>query len=661
MWAHIRDDPPKAERGAPGARPGHRRVIARSMAKEPEDRYATCREFARAASGGPRRHRAAAASPATPGRHGRRRHRRRAAPWWRRDARRRRPAAAGAARRRRAAARRSGGGGRRPQRRQRSRPDRRGARVVADRHRRHRRLRARRRQRQEAHRHGDRHRRRRHPGDTGAGVQTTERPAAAPAESSAAARAARTRRRRRPTPAPDRQHAPVEPTRARGPNAPGSTLFADDTFSTVEETTPATPARPPAPSRRRRRPRCWSSPSGPCRSSPSTTSSRAATRAPCSSPSTATRASPTAWSSRGRARSGRASPDGAIQFGCLQTPDLDEPVCTDGTDREQEYRNLIQQFVNGLLSAEAVDTNFGALAAQGPPVLSGEMTGQPVACIQSVGSGTARLCVREDSIITEVTVVENGQGGRRPRPPRQPRRARGRLRAARVDPVTTTSRARRRSSAARWSAASPASTRATPCGRGASARAARRCWSTSSRSTRSAPPCASSRSVADAPELTPAVARAVLLENDALVLGRFRHRDGAVVIEQAVLGGPTLHVQEVRISAWAVGWAAAAFARPRSRAAARASPSRDALPVPRIEPRRGGQSAWPRRASASSASCGSATAPSRTTRTGAITARSDPRACSAPSATTSSVDRDHRRVAGAERRGDDRRAGPRRP
>ena len=37
------------------------------------------------------------------------------------------------------------------------------------------------------------------------------------------------------------------------------------------------------------------------------------------------------------------------------------------------------------------------------------MTGAPVACIQSVGSGTARLCVREDSIITEVTVVENGQ------------------------------------------------------------------------------------------------------------------------------------------------------------------------------------------------------------------------------------------------------------
>ena len=70
--------------------------------------------------------------------------------------------------------------------------------------------------------------------------------------------------------------------------------------------------------------------------------------------------------------------------------------------------------------------------------------------------------------------------------------------------------------------------------------------------------------VVDAPELDAEVARAVLLENDALVLGRFRQRDGAVVVEQTVLGGHTLHVQEVRISAWAVGWAAAAFARPRS-------------------------------------------------------------------------------------------------
>jgi hypothetical protein len=100
---------------------------------------------------------------------------------------------------------------------------------------------------------------------------------------------------------------------------------------------------------------------------------------------------------------------GAIKYGCVQVPGLDTPVCTDGTDREKEYRSLIEQFVNGLLSADAVQTNFGDLAAQGPPVLPGEATGQPVACIQSVGSATARLCVREDSIITEVTVVEQGK------------------------------------------------------------------------------------------------------------------------------------------------------------------------------------------------------------------------------------------------------------
>ena len=149
-------------------------VIARAMAKEPEDRYATCRELARAASEAlgvaPRRRRLrparAARSPAAPSS---------AAPL--------------------AAGRSTGGGGtvvggdapsppptsQQPAassaRRSRlaaaqARADRRGRRP-ADRHRRHRRLRARRRQRQEAHRHGDRHGRRGarsddrrgHPGD----------------------------------------------------------------------------------------------------------------------------------------------------------------------------------------------------------------------------------------------------------------------------------------------------------------------------------------------------------------------------------------------------------------------------------------------------------------------------------------------------------------
>jgi hypothetical protein len=92
----------------------------------------------------------------------------------------------------------------------------------------------------------------------------------------------------------------------------------------------------------------------------------------------------------------------------------------------------------------------------------------------------------------------------------------------------------------------------------------------------------------DAPGLDATVARAVLLENDALVLGRFRQREGAVVVEQTVLGGYTLHVQEVRISAWAVAWAAEAFGdRLSARLAGR--PVDASLPAPGIDARRGAQ------------------------------------------------------------------------
>jgi hypothetical protein len=98
-----------------------------------------------------------------------------------------------------------------------------------------------------------------------------------------------------------------------------------------------------------------------------------------------------------------------IQYGCFQGSGVPEPLCTDGSDDPDTYRSLIEEFVNGLLSAQAVETNFSALAATDPPVLPGEMTGAPIGCIQSVGAGTARLCVREDSIITEVTVVEAGK------------------------------------------------------------------------------------------------------------------------------------------------------------------------------------------------------------------------------------------------------------
>ena len=76
MWAHIRDDPPRPSQVRPELGPAMDAVIARGMAKDPEDRFATCREFARAAPealGGT----APAPAPVRPARHGRGRHRRR--------------------------------------------------------------------------------------------------------------------------------------------------------------------------------------------------------------------------------------------------------------------------------------------------------------------------------------------------------------------------------------------------------------------------------------------------------------------------------------------------------------------------------------------------------------------------------------------------------
>ena len=94
--------------------------------------------------------------------------------------------------------------------------------------------------------------------------------------------------------------------------------------------------------------------------------------------------------------------------------------------------------------------------------------------------------------------------------------------------------------------------------------------------------------VGAAPELTDSVAAACIIENDALVFGRFRHRGGAVVVEQAVLGGHTLHVQEVRVSVWAVGWAAGAFAD-RIGARLDGDSVAESLPLARVEPRRGAE------------------------------------------------------------------------
>jgi hypothetical protein len=94
--------------------------------------------------------------------------------------------------------------------------------------------------------------------------------------------------------------------------------------------------------------------------------------------------------------------------------------------------------------------------------------------------------------------------------------------------------------------------------------------------------------VGEAPEPTPDVAFTCAVQNDALVFGRFRHRGDAVVVEQSVLGGHTLHVQEVRVSVWAVGWAAGAF-RDRVRASLAGDMVADPLPLPRVEPRRGAE------------------------------------------------------------------------
>ena len=85
-----------------------------------------------------------------------------------------------------------------------------------------------------------------------------------------------------------------------------------------------------------------------------------------------------------------------------------------------------------------------------------------------------------------------------------------------------------------------------------------------------------------------AVARAVLLENETLLFGRFLPRDGRVVVEQLLLGGHTLHPDEVRLAVWMLGWAAGAY---RDRLAARIATRRpeDRLPAPGVQPRRGAE------------------------------------------------------------------------
>jgi len=59
------------------------------------------------------------------------------------------------------------------------------------------------------------------------------------------------------------------------------------------------------------------------------------------------------------------------------------------------------------------------------------------------------------------------------------------------------------------------------------------------------------------PRFTGPLAQAVLLEHDGFVLGRLRHNGSALVAEQALLGGHTLHQDEMTVSVWTAGWIAA--------------------------------------------------------------------------------------------------------
>ena len=86
--------------------------------------------------------------------------------------------------------------------------------------------------------------------------------------------------------------------------------------------------------------------------------------------------------------------------------------------------------------------------------------------------------------------------------------------------------------------------------------------------------------------LTGPLACAIAAEHDGLLFGRFRHDGTAIVAEQAILGGHTLHDQEVRIATWAVGWTAGAYRARWERHAAGAAIGGD-LPVSQVEPRRG--------------------------------------------------------------------------
>jgi hypothetical protein len=89
-----------------------------------------------------------------------------------------------------------------------------------------------------------------------------------------------------------------------------------------------------------------------------------------------------------------------------------------------------------------------------------------------------------------------------------------------------------------------------------------------------------------APPLDGAIAAAIAREHDGLLFGRFRHDGTAIAVEQAILGGVTLAVEEVRIAVWSVGWAAGAFQSRFQRHLLGDTIGGD-QPVPQVAPRRG--------------------------------------------------------------------------
>jgi hypothetical protein len=95
-------------------------------------------------------------------------------------------------------------------------------------------------------------------------------------------------------------------------------------------------------------------------------------------------------------------------------------------------------------------------------------------------------------------------------------------------------------------------------------------------------------SVVPAPELTGPLARAVAIEHDSLLFGRFTHVDGEIRVEQAIVGGHTMNDQEVRIAVWAAGWAAGAY-RPRWERHVAGEALTGGEPVPGVASRRGAE------------------------------------------------------------------------